>query len=70
MSPVRRGIILHEASAVLGELSGDGAADALRVAIYLEDALDITLPDDVITPAHLGTAAAIARTVDRYAELI
>src|SRR4051794_40365641 len=48
-----------------GDLGGDEDADltALRVAIYLEDALDITLPPDLLDAAHLGTPEALATTL-------
>jgi hypothetical protein len=46
----------------------DGAEDpdltAVRVAIYLEDALGRTLPADVLDGAHLGSPEALATTLD------
>lgn len=62
MSRLDLGSALREVAAVIGE-AGSTQADAVRVAIYLEDALDIVLPDDLITPGHLGTVDAVARTL-------
>jgi hypothetical protein len=42
----------------------DAELTAVRVAIYLEDALAITLPPHLLDAAHLGTPEALATTLD------
>jgi hypothetical protein len=48
-------------------LVGAGTADpelrALEVAIFVEEVLDVVLPDEVLDARHMGTADAVARTV-------
>lgn len=51
--------ILDELPDVL-EGVGDPGLDALTVAIYLEDALDIVVPSESLDWQHLGSAEAVA----------
>ncbi len=46
-----------------GALPEDPILGALRVAIFLEDALGVTIPADRLDREHLGTAEAAVRTV-------
>ncbi len=43
--------------------SGDAELDALEAAIYLEDALGVVLPSSLIDHGHLGSTAALTRTL-------
>lgn len=53
----------QELSAV-GTETTDPSLRALEVAIYVEEVLDIVLPDSVLTDARLGTPSSVAETVD------
>jgi len=52
-----------------GELAAVGAGNtdpelrALEVAIFVEEVLDVVLPDEVLDARHMGTAEAVASTV-------
>ncbi len=46
--------------------SADPVLDAVKAAIFVEDAFGITLPDAEIDQAHLGSRAAARRTVTRH----
>ena len=56
-----------------GELAAVGAGNtdpelrALEVAIFVEEVLDIVLPDEVLDARHLGTTDGVANTVDGIA---
>ncbi|MDQ7991606.1 MAG: hypothetical protein AAGC63_03040 [Propionicimonas sp.] len=50
--------ILNELPDVLVGV-GDPDLDATRVAIYLEDALDVVLPAEALDRHHLGSVEAI-----------
>lgn len=54
--------ILAEYSAQL-DVSADRELAALGAAIFIEDAFDIVVPEDLLTPAELCSEAARARTV-------
>lgn len=41
---------------------------ALEVAIYVEDAVDVLLPDDALNDAGLGSPASVVQTVTRLLE--
>lgn len=56
-----------------GELAAVGAGNtdpelrALEVAIYVEEVLDVVLPDEVLDARHLGTPEGVANAVDGVA---
>lgn len=52
-----RGRVLGELPLPLGP--GAGELDAVQIAIAVEDACGLTLPDEVIDTAHLGRRDAI-----------
>lgn len=54
---------LAEESERLRRDSADAELDALVAAIYLEDAFDIVLPASLLDHEHLGSPAALARTL-------
>ncbi len=54
---------LAEESERLRRDSGDAQLDALTAAIYLEDAFGVVLPDPLLDDEHLGSPAALARTL-------
>jgi hypothetical protein len=58
--------ILHEVGQFRRD-SGDADLDSITVAIYLEDALDITIPDDLITGSSLTSASGVAEIATRLA---
>lgn len=66
MAQLARHAITEELSH-LRRIADDGNLDALQVAVYLEDALDIVIPDRFLTAEHLGSAAAVERTLDAVA---
>lgn len=41
----------------------DPVLGALRVALFLEDALGIVIPEDLVDREHLGTPDAALRTI-------
>ena len=51
--------------AAVGAGSTDPELRALEVAIFVEEVLDIVLPDEVLDARHLGTPDGVANTVDR-----
>ena len=50
--------------AAVGAGSTDPELRALEVAIFVEEVLDIVLPDEVLDARHLGTPDGVANTVD------
>lgn len=63
MSQESLGRLLTEADAV--RRSG---GDVVDVAVFVEDALGIVLPEEALTAAALGTPAALARTLAALGE--
>ncbi|MGN0065021.1 MAG: hypothetical protein ACI379_12335 [Nocardioides sp.] len=61
--PSRVRDVLAECAEIPHEADQDLAA--LAVAIHLEDALDLTLPAELLSHEHLVGADALARTVRR-----
>lgn len=59
--PERLRAVLAECAQVPCE--SDPELAALAVAVHLEDALDLVLPADLLSPEHLVGAAAVERTV-------
>ncbi|WP_159501567.1 hypothetical protein [Microbacterium sp. 18062] len=53
---------MREALALVGNGPDDGA-DALSVAVHLENALCVLIPDVLLSPEHLCDEAAIRRTL-------
>lgn len=62
MAQLARRVITEELSQ-LRRITSDDTLTALQVAIYLEDALDVILPDQFLTAEHLGSTAAVERTL-------
>jgi hypothetical protein len=54
--------------AQLHRSQGDPALDALAVAIYVEDATGVTLPDQLLHDASLRTADGTSALLDHIAE--
>lgn len=44
----------------------DEELGVLAIAVALEDAFDVTLADDEITPSQLGSQAAVRRLLERH----
>ena len=65
MSQAARRAILSEVAEVL-RVTDDPEFASLRVAIYLEDALDTALPPDVLDRWQLGSPAAIEQLLDGF----
>lgn len=55
-------IIVRECATVIAH-ARDADSAAIGVALHLEDALGIVLPDSAIHPAHLGSTDRIRRTL-------
>ncbi|WP_203137813.1 hypothetical protein [Microbacterium sp. JZ31] len=62
VAPLDREVIVRECGAVIAH-ARDADSAAIGVAIHLEDALGIVLPEPAIHPAHLGTTDRIRRTL-------
>ncbi len=46
-----------------------GLLDAVAIAIALEDACGVTLPDDAITVTHLGQTEAVWATLSKLSSV-
>ncbi|HSN10637.1 MAG TPA: hypothetical protein VLS51_00810 [Propionibacteriaceae bacterium] len=51
--------------AAVGSRDEDPELRALEVAILIEEALDVVLPDEVLDASHLGTDAGVTTVVAR-----
>jgi len=49
--------------------TSDPQLRALQVALHLEDALDVEIPPDLLTPEHLGSREAIIDTLEHIDRL-
>jgi hypothetical protein len=67
MAEIDRAAIMEELSHVR-HVTDDGL-DALQIAIYLEETLDVTLPDEYLTDEHLGSPVAVERILDAIADV-
>jgi hypothetical protein len=63
---IERDVAVRECAAVIASARDEDSA-AIGVAIHLEDALGVVLPESAIDPAHLGSVGAIERTLDALA---
>ncbi|HSN43534.1 MAG TPA: hypothetical protein VLR88_05700 [Propionibacteriaceae bacterium] len=52
---------------ILWSPSGDPVLDAIRAAVFVEDAFGVTLTDREMDPTHLGSRAAVRATVSAHA---
>lgn len=68
MAQAARRAMVDEVERVL-KRADDPDLDALRVAIYLEDAADVTLPPQSLDWQHLGSTAAIEQVLDGLEQL-
>ncbi|WP_029145918.1 hypothetical protein [Microbacterium luticocti] len=64
MSP-ELGIIVDEAALLCPPGTADADAAAVQVAVFVEDALGITLDERCLDAAHLGTRERVADTLAR-----
>lgn len=63
--PTDRRRVLSELPLPLGQDAG--VLEALEIALAVEDACDVTLPEDMLTVAHLATATAVESALDNLA---
>lgn len=62
VAPVDREIVIRECAEVIAH-ARDAETAAVGVALHLEDALGIVLPDAAIDLVHLGSGDRIRRTL-------